>query len=113
MRGTPSPKLIITRSRMTNPEVLKFRSRALRALRGEAQPTTKRSRPTQAHGHARRAWLPLRNMLTRRLVLILAFAPPAASHNGYSFSVSGGMHARAPFLRFIPPPRGRVRWFHA
>ena len=29
-------------------------------------------------------------MLTRRLVLILAFAPPAASHNGYSFSVSGG-----------------------
>ena len=88
MRGTQSPKVII--SRMTNPEVLKFRSRALRALRGEAQPTTKRSRPTQAHGHARRAWLPLRNMLTRRLVLILAFAPPAASHNGYSFSVSGG-----------------------
>ena len=29
-------------------------------------------------------------MLTRRLVLILAFAPRAASHNGYSFSVSGG-----------------------
>ena len=44
-------------------------------------------RPRDDH----RGWVkPLGTMLTRRMALVLALAPPAAAHNGYSFSGTGG-----------------------
>ena len=45
-------------------------------------------------------------MLIRRMVLILAFASPAASHNGYSFSRTGGTQmagTRASVLNSADP----------
>ena len=65
------------------------------------------TKPRARHGtRAGRGRSPIRNMLTRRVVLILAFAPPAASHNGYSFSGTGGTQmagTRASVLNSTDP----------